>query len=311
MNKSMLRLNFRTLSDSSGRLCKMSKKRLRRIFSDSLPTQDHMVLEEGCGDISYDNMNRMLWKKLLGTDEFSSMFNEVKMFNYGTGAKIQVPDRRFLGLLFRELTGGPVFLSERPRHRDPSPYEWLENRLQDGRYVVRPEVFFFALKKSTELTERQYPNHGYVIHPECLRQALIPAAEYNLCLTYEELPWTKKLLPELKGLKVKIDERELMTVLCSKFPEGPEGVMEGLKDVPTDPCWGWRELLTLLEKTGVIDRYRYHGPNNSHSRYYGKTMVDLPEIYRLALGCSFDGGVKRKKDRVPDQAFYSSEPLTL
>lgn len=187
--------------------------------------------------------------------------------------------------VFHSITG-PTMASGPSGHKRGFPYTWLSSHLLDGRGQVSPRSFCAALCQAAILETPEdwlYPLHYKTIHAGVQKASRIRVHE----ITREDYPWVDILMNPLRGqITVPCDAKEIISLWNV---DGTIDKLQNLSDQagvvklpPQHQDQGVEGVLNDLEALGLIQRL-------SGGR------IQMPDVYRIALGLGRRGGVKHLK----------------
>ncbi|MGA4865343.1 hypothetical protein ACPB9J_22110 [Streptomyces lavendulocolor] len=180
--------------------------------------------------------------------------------------------------------------------RQGRPYAWLPNHLMDGNSLISPRSFLKALSVAAETTQATRPSHDRALHHDALRDGVREASKVRVDQIVEDTPWVKLAIAPLKGCQVPISMREIIRIWedcdlpgllreeTSRYAQAdsPELVRTGPRD-PDD----LERLVDELSGLGVLR----HRPRTKAEKLDLYSLLDLPDIYRLAFGLGRLGGI--------------------
>ncbi|WP_447037827.1 hypothetical protein [Streptomyces sp. DSM 118878] len=176
--------------------------------------------------------------------------------------------------------------------RQGRPYTWLPNHLMDSAGRISPRSFLKVLDVAAETTRASYPSHTRALHHDAIRNGVREASAVRVDQICEDTPWVELAIKPLAGCQVPIaqgkiiaiwKERDLPRLLreeSARYAQAdrPELVRTGPRH-PDDLPRLVQELIDL----GVLRRR-----DQSIDDY---SLLDLPDIYRLAFGLGRLGGI--------------------
>ncbi|MFD6324797.1 hypothetical protein ACFWOL_18435 [Streptomyces sp. NPDC058442] len=176
--------------------------------------------------------------------------------------------------------------------RQGRPYTWLPNHLMDSNDRISPRSFLKAVAEAAETTQRTRPSHTRALHHDAIRSGVREASAVRVDQIVEDTPWVRLAIEPLKGCQVPIaqgkiisiwKERDLPSLLrgaSARYAQAdrPELVHTGPRH-PDDLPRLVQELIDL----GVLRRRDQNVDDFS--------LLDLPDIYRLAFGLGRLGGI--------------------
>ncbi|MFB6816383.1 hypothetical protein ACFCV8_17775 [Streptomyces sp. NPDC056347] len=180
--------------------------------------------------------------------------------------------------------------------RQGRPYAWLPNHLMDSNNRISPRTFLKALSAAAETTRTTRPSHDRALHYDALRDGVREASKVRVDQIVEDTPWVALAIAPLKGCQVPISMREIIRIWedrdlprllreeTSRYAQAdsPELVRTG----PRDPD-NLERLVQELRALGVL-RHRPRTKTETLDLY---SLLDLPDIYRLAFGLGRLGGI--------------------
>ncbi|MCP9944737.1 hypothetical protein LUX12_08015 [Streptomyces somaliensis] len=173
--------------------------------------------------------------------------------------------------------------------RQGRPYTWLPNHLMDSNGRISPRSFLKALDVAAATTRAP---HDRALHHDAIRSGVRAASAVRVDQVCEDTPWVEVAIRPLAGCQVPLAQgkvigiwrdRDLPRLLREdtaryEQPERPELVRTGPRH-PDDLHRLVQELIDL----GVLRRR-----DQSVDDY---SLLDLPDIYRLAFGLGRLGGI--------------------
>lgn len=185
--------------------------------------------------------------------------------------------------------------------RQGRPYAWLPNHLMDSNGRISPRTFLKALDVAAETTRASHPSHSRALHHDALRDGIREASGVRVDQIVEDTPWVRLAIAPLKGCQVPLSMREIIRIWEShdlprllreetaRYAQAdrPELVRTGPRH-PDDLPRLVRELISL----GVL---RHRPQNSKEVELDLYSLLDLPDIYRLAFGLGRLGGIPLAK----------------
>ncbi|WP_406478454.1 hypothetical protein [Streptomyces sp. NBC_01615] len=176
--------------------------------------------------------------------------------------------------------------------RQGRPYTWLPNHLMDSKDRISPRSFLKALAVAAETTRTSHPSHARALHHDAIRSGVREASTVRVDQVCEDTPWVELAIKPLAGCQVPLaqgkvigiwKDRDLPRELREKSAryvqsDRPELVRTGPRH-PDD----LRRLVQELIDLGVLRRRDKEVDDYS--------LLDLPDIYRLAFGLGRMGGI--------------------
>ncbi|MEU2734783.1 hypothetical protein ABZ656_04830 [Streptomyces sp. NPDC007095] len=176
--------------------------------------------------------------------------------------------------------------------RQGRPYTWLPNHLTDSNDRISPRSFLRALDVAAETTRTTRPSHTRALHHEAIRGGVREASAVRVDQIVEDTPWVKLAIEPLKGCQVPIAQGKIISIWkdrdlpqllreeSARYTQAdrPELVRTGPRHPDDLP-----RLVQELDDLGVLRR-RDHNVDNF-------SLLDLPDIYRLAFGLGRLGGI--------------------
>ncbi|MFE2375848.1 hypothetical protein [Streptomyces sp. NPDC059398] len=177
--------------------------------------------------------------------------------------------------------------------RQGRPYTWLPNHLMDSKGLISPRSFLKALHAAAATTAAAHSSHPYALHHDAIRSGVREASRVRVDQVSEDTPWVDLAIRPLAGCQVPISQGDVIRVwerdnLSARLREDaahytqadrPELVRTGPRHPDDFP-----RLVEELIDLGVLRR-RDQGPADKFS------LLDLPDIYRLAFGLGRRGGI--------------------
>ncbi|MFD5590719.1 hypothetical protein [Streptomyces griseorubiginosus] len=180
--------------------------------------------------------------------------------------------------------------------RQGRPYTWLPNHLMDSNGLISPRSFLRALDVAAETTRSTRPSHTRALHHDAIRSGVRQASVVRVDQICEDTPWVERAIEPLRGCQVPIAQGKIISIWKdSELPlrlredsahyaqvDRPELVRTGPRHAD-DLSRLVRELIDL----GVL-RNRDKKPVAELDEF---SLLDLPDIYRLAFGLGRLGGI--------------------
>ncbi|MYW64884.1 hypothetical protein GTY65_12520 [Streptomyces sp. SID8379] len=177
--------------------------------------------------------------------------------------------------------------------RQGRPYTWLPNHLMDSKGLISPRSFLKAIHAAAETTAAAHSSHPYALHHDAIRSGVREASTVRVDQISEDTPWVDLAIRRLAGCQVPITQRKVIDIWkgsdlplrlredAARYTQAdrPELVRTGPRH-PDDLPRLVQELIDL----GVLRRR-----DQNHSDDY--SLLDLPDIYRLAFGLGRLGGI--------------------
>ena len=172
------------------------------------------------------------------------------------------------------------------------PYTWLPNHLMDSKGQISPRSFLKVLDVAAETTRASSPSHSRALHHDAIRSGVREASAVRVDQICEDSPWVELAIKPLAGCQVPIAQGKIINIWKNRdLPrllreetaryaqaDRPELVRTGPR-YPDDLPRLVQELIDL----GVLRRR-----DQSIDDY---SLLDLPDIYRLAFGLGRLGGI--------------------
>ncbi|MFF3130161.1 hypothetical protein [Streptomyces mirabilis] len=176
--------------------------------------------------------------------------------------------------------------------RQGRPYTWLPNHLMDSNGRISPRGFLKALDVAAETTRASYPSHSRALHHDAIRSGVREASAVRVIQICEDTPWVERAIKPLAGCQVPLAQGKIISIWqnhdlpkllredTARYAQAdrPELVRTGPRH-PDDLPRLVQELIDL----GVLRRRDHNVDDYS--------LLDLPDIYRLAFGLGRLGGI--------------------
>ncbi|GAA2347286.1 hypothetical protein [Streptomyces cuspidosporus] len=176
------------------------------------------------------------------------------------------------------------------------PYAWLPNHLMDSNGRISPRSFLKALDVAAETTRVSSPSHDRALHHDAIRSGVREASAVRVVQICEDVPWVERAIKPLAGCQVPLAQGKIINIWKNRdLPkllredtaryaqaDRPELVRTGPRH-PDDLPRLVQELIDL----GVLRRRDHNVDDYS--------LLDLPDIYRLAFGLGRLGGIPLAK----------------
>ncbi|GGX84401.1 hypothetical protein [Streptomyces anandii] len=172
------------------------------------------------------------------------------------------------------------------------PYTWLPNHLMDSNGRISPRSFLKALDVAAETARTSYSAHSRALHHDAIRRGVREASEVRVDQICEDTPWVELAIKPLEGCQVPLPQGKIISIWknhdlprllredTARYAQAdrPELVRTGPRH-PDDLPRLVQELIDL----GVLRRRDHNVDDYS--------LLDLPDIYRLAFGLGRLGGI--------------------
>lgn len=166
------------------------------------------------------------------------------------------------------------------------PYTWSVSHLADGRGQTSPRSFLAAIRQAAEDSSERYPSADRALHYESIKRGIQRASEIRIQEIAEDYPWVPRILSELRGINVPVEDDIVRRMWEDAFPEGPSYVMRDKMFDNKLPAQhlenGWDGLLEDLQRLGLVEMKK-------------DGRLDMPDLYRVGFGLGRKGGVKPRK----------------
>ncbi|WP_327187916.1 hypothetical protein [Streptomyces sp. NBC_01334] len=176
--------------------------------------------------------------------------------------------------------------------RKGRPYTWLPNHLMDSKDRISPRSFLKALAVAADTTRASYPSHDRALHHDAIRSGVREASTVRVDQICEDTPWVEMAIRPLTGCQVPLAQGKIVGIWKERdLPrelreESARYVQSDRPDLvhtgPRHPDDLPRLIQELIE-LGVLRRR-----DKDIDEY---SLLDLPDIYRLAFGLGRMGGI--------------------